>query len=67
MALAAFSSTLRQEIDLVELREQLLAVVEETIQPEYSGLWLRQPNRQLPGQAARQTLLWPSTGSNEQE
>jgi hypothetical protein len=67
MALAAFSSTLRQEIDLVELREQLLAVVAETIQPEYSGLWLRQPNSQLPVQVPHQTLLGPSNGSNEQE
>jgi hypothetical protein len=32
-ALAAFSATLRNEVDLEHLREQLLAVVQETMQP----------------------------------
>jgi hypothetical protein len=38
---AAFSSTLRQEVDLDQLREQLLAVVQETMQPTQASLWLR--------------------------
>jgi hypothetical protein len=41
--LAAFSATLRNEVDLQELREQLLAVVQETMQPEHVSLWLRPP------------------------
>jgi hypothetical protein len=39
--LAAFSATLRQEVDLDQLREQLLAVVRETMQPVHASLWLR--------------------------
>ncbi len=39
--LAAFSSTLRQEVDLDQLREDLVAVVEETMQPTFVSLWLR--------------------------
>jgi hypothetical protein len=42
---AAFSATLRQEVDLDQLREQLLAVVQETMQPAHISLWLRQPER----------------------
>jgi hypothetical protein len=39
--LAAFSATLRNEVDLSELREHLVAVVQETIQPAHVSLWLR--------------------------
>ncbi len=38
---AAFSATLRQEVDLDQLREQLVAVVEETMQPAHVSLWVR--------------------------
>jgi hypothetical protein len=40
---AAFSTTLRQEVVLDQLREQLLAVVQETMQPAHVSLWLRPP------------------------
>jgi hypothetical protein len=39
--LAAFSATLRSEVDLYQLHEHLLAVVEETMQPTHVSLWLR--------------------------
>ncbi len=37
---AAFSATLRQEVDLSHLSEQLVAVVQETMQPAFISLWL---------------------------
>jgi hypothetical protein len=39
--LQGFSATLRNEVDLNQLREQLIAVVEETMQPTHVSLWLR--------------------------
>jgi hypothetical protein len=39
--IAAFSATLRNEVDLDELREHLLAVVQETMQPMHVSLWVR--------------------------
>ncbi len=42
---AAFSATLRNEVDLNQLREHLLNVVQETMQPAHVSLWLRQPPR----------------------
>src|SRR5207302_1259336 len=39
--LAAFSATLRNEVDLDQLRKDVVAVVEETMQPTFVSLWLR--------------------------
>jgi hypothetical protein len=39
--LEAFSATLRNEVDLNQLREQLLNVVQKTMQPVHVSLWLR--------------------------
>src|SRR5438132_12346398 len=44
--LAAFSATLRNEVDLTQLSGHLLAVVEETIQPASVSLWLRAPSQE---------------------
>jgi hypothetical protein len=37
---AAFGSSLREEVDLDDLRQQIVAVVEETLQPEQVSLWM---------------------------
>ena len=42
--LEAFSATLRHEVDLSQLREHLLAVVQETMQPTQVSLWVRSPD-----------------------
>jgi hypothetical protein len=48
---AAFSSRLREEIDLDSLSAELLAVVDQTMQPTEASLWLRpQGSRPPPGQ-----------------
>jgi len=43
--LAQFSATLRNEVDLTPLSEQLGAVVEETMQPTHVSLWLRKDDQ----------------------
>ncbi|GAC1350860.1 MAG: hypothetical protein NVSMB27_37450 [Ktedonobacteraceae bacterium] len=43
--LAAFSAALRDEVDLHQLREHLLTVVEETVQPTHVSLWVRKEEK----------------------
>jgi hypothetical protein len=55
--LAAFSLTLRGAVDLDQVREQLLAVVQETMQPATLSLWIRPVKRQkVSGGTGRESL-----------
>jgi len=41
--LAAFGATARDETDIQQLTDELVRVVDATMQPEFVGLWLREP------------------------
>jgi hypothetical protein len=45
----AFSTRLREEIDLATLSDELLAVVDQTMQPTMAALWLRPSAHAMPG------------------
>ncbi len=54
--LAAFGATMRDEVDLNKLTERLVQVVEETMQPAYVSLWLKDSNA-TPAAARGQATL----------
>jgi hypothetical protein len=39
-SLASFNATLQQEVSLSELQEQLVGIVNETLQPAHVSLWI---------------------------
>jgi len=43
--LATFSTSLREEVDLIQLHEHLVTVVEQSMQPTHVSLWLRPPQQ----------------------
>jgi hypothetical protein len=45
--IGAFSARLRQQVDLDTLTAEVLAVVDQTVQPRQASLWLRSPHRTL--------------------
>ena len=45
LTLAAFSDRIRDEVDLEKLREELVGLVQETMEPAHISLWLRQAGR----------------------
>ncbi len=53
--LAAFSATLRNEVDLSELHGHLIAVVQETMQPTHVSLWLRPSDSRAKQSAASES------------
>ena len=63
--LAAFSATLRNEVDLEQLSEQLLTVVQETMQPAHISLWIRQPERTNTPSLQISTLSPTAAGEDE--
>jgi hypothetical protein len=57
-AIAAFSTRLRDEVDLDALEIELLAVVDQTVQPAKAFLWLRPPT-QVPPQVKMSKPVQP--------
>jgi hypothetical protein len=62
--IASFSAALRNEVNLDELHEQLLAVVQWTMQPTHLSLWLRKPQ---PSRQPNTQRLLPTIDEQERE
>jgi hypothetical protein len=64
--IAAFSASLRQEVDLDQLHEQLLAIVQETMQPASISLWIRPLKHEITSEGLREELSHVEKSSQEQ-
>lgn len=53
--LTAYAMTARDETDLERLTAELMRVVDETMQPEFVGLWMRDPSRPTRSEANRES------------
>jgi hypothetical protein len=63
----AFSARLREQVDLDTLTTELLAVVEETMQPTQASLWLRASvsAAQDPGSTGTSGAAWQPTAASQ--
>jgi hypothetical protein len=61
--LEAFSATLRNEVNLDQLHEELLTVVQKTMQPAFLSLWIPPLKQQASGEGIRRQSL---SGEGEQ-
>src|SRR5947209_6397117 len=57
-AIEDFTATLREEIDLDQLRERFLTVIQRTMQPYSVSLWIRTPHEaQEPSSSTKEILV----------
>jgi len=56
-AIEAFTATLREEIDLNQLRERFLTVIQRTMQPYAVSLWTRASNAQQERSGSKEEIM----------
>jgi serine phosphatase RsbU (regulator of sigma subunit) len=56
-AIEAFTATLREEIDLDQLRERFLTVIQQTMQPYSVSLWTRASNEQQEQSGSKEEIM----------
>ena len=59
MAIDTFTSTLREEIDLDQLRERFIALIQQTMRPYSLSLWVRATNEQSERKASPEEVAVP--------
>jgi len=56
-AVEAFTSTLREEIDLDQLRERFLTVIQRTLQPYFVSVWIRTSHEQQEQSSSKEEIM----------